>query len=144
MAFGHALAMSSRRPMSGGLGPEIAVNGTFADSSAWVLPGADWSIAAGQLVKIQGVSTGYVYQETVALTQGLTYRLQINCSTATGADNRFLCRISGGATVSGAVQAGTGLYSADLVAGLAPARFGIFFVAGFGGTLDNFSIRQVL
>lgn len=147
MRIGIGLGLAVRRSIAaagGGLGPELAVNGGFDDGSNWILPTGDFVISGGKLSRITPGASGYVSQLTIALVAGTTYRVQYAVSNVSGADNRAGGRIVGASTVTGTLMTGNGNYSADIVAPLTPASFGIVFVGGFLGDVDNFSIRQVL
>lgn len=145
-----ALALSmpaARRPAAPSipdvpLGPDFAVNGTFDSGTGWTL-GTGWAIAGGVLTRTTGASASNATQDYAFMVPGSIYRIRFTVSGVSGTDNRLQARIYGGWDVDGAIMTGNGTYQQDVAAPATPAGFGIVAVAGFAGTIDNFTIREV-
>lgn len=129
------------------LGPEIVVDGSFEDGSAWA-PGYSWQIlpAPGALAFHNEGYTQPMQQFTSLLIPGATYRVSYVISGSyTSSDARHRFRIRG--TTSSAtcpLATGDGVHVCYLVAPPGAYSLQILPVYGFAGILDDVSVREVL
>lgn len=147
-ALGLALSLPSVRHAAAPtgpetpLGPDFAVNGTFDGPTGWTL-GTGWTISGGVLSRIAGASASNATQDYPSMIPGSIYRIRFTVTGASGIDNRVSGRVYGGWDSDGPTMTGNGIYQQDIAAPASPTGFGIVAVAGFAGTIDNFTIREV-
>jgi hypothetical protein len=92
-------------------GNDVAVNGTFTDTTAWST-GTLWVVDSGVATMTAPAATNAVLSETISsLTSGKTYRVQYTYTITGGLTNTV---VIGGA--SGTPRTATGTYVEDLTA----------------------------
>lgn len=129
------------------LGPEEVVNGSFDTTDAWTL-GYSWQIlpSPGGVAFHNEGYTAPIEQVATGLTDGATYRVSYKISgSSTSTDPRHWFRMRGAfAFANGPALSGDGVHTFDIVAPVGTSSFQIRPGSGFGGVLDDVSIRQVL
>lgn len=129
------------------LGPEKVANGTFDTADAWTL-GYSWQIlpAPGGVAFHNEGYTAPIEQATEALTAGATYRVSYKVSGSyTSTDPRHWFRMRGPfGFANGPVLSGDGVFTFDIVAPAGVSSFQVRPGSGFGGVLDDVSIREAL
>lgn len=124
-------------PGGGGLGPELAVNGTFDDVAGWV--GPSWTLGSGVMTAATtGVPRGCSNPNTPLAEIGATYRVsfEVVSYTTGGVSVRYG---NGVGTIRGAV----GVYVEDIVAQAGTGAI-LFASPNTNLAVDNLSIRKVL
>ncbi len=120
------------------LGSELVTNGTFDSDTAWT-KGTGWTISAGKAVGSGSIGT--VLQQNVGAVVGKTYRI----SFTVVATNLSIDIVAvGGASINSTFSTGTHtIYLTAITTGNLQFR-GWGGGAGFTGTIDNVSVREVI
>ena len=123
------------------LGPELIANGNFDTATGWTLE-VGWSISGGKLVSAGGnnISPALIAANIVA---GKTYRITYEITSYVSGQVR--AELQGGGSDNGIARVSAGVYSELLVAASNRANFRFLAVggAGFNGTIDNISVREL-
>ncbi len=116
---------------------ELVINGAFATDTDWT-KGTGWTIAGGVAVGAAGSLSALTPTAPVLLTQGNRYRaiFDIVALTAGGVAANV------GATI-GTLRTTAGHFEEIITAGAASALI-LDKDAAFAGSVDNFSVREVL
>jgi hypothetical protein len=122
---------------SGAIGSNTVVNGTFAADSDWT-KGTDWTIGSGVATKTAG--TEAVLSQAVTLTAGKYY---IVTYTITRTQGTLTVQFTGGTTVSGTARVVAGTYTDILTAVSGNTTLEFNAGAGFAGTVDNVTLREM-
>lgn len=129
------------------LGPEIVVDGSFDDGSAWA-PGYSWQIlpAPGGLAFHNEGYSWPIQQITASLIPGTTYRVSYVISGSyTSSDARHRFRIRGTTTSATCPLAtGDGVHVCYIVAPPGAYSLQVLPAYGFAGILDDVSVREVM
>ena len=126
-------------------GPELVTNGTFDTEDAWTL-GYSWQIlpAPGALAFHNEGYTAALYQP-IDLAPGNTYRITYTVSGSAGSTNPYTrARIIGTVTANCPYQYGDGTFTCTTTAPAGATAVAIWPSSGFGGVLDDVSVREVL
>ena len=127
-------------------GPNLVINGDFADGTGWDVTATGWAIG-GNVATFSG--TAYVYTEqTVSITAGKKYRITFENTTSAG--NPIAVYLGGNTTgISGTPPhiTTTGTQIIDLVAGSTDSN--LRFYAGstgvrWNGTIANVSVQEII
>lgn len=133
--------------IAGEVGPERVENGTFDTPDAWAL-GYSWQIlpAPGGLAFHNEGYTAPIEQATTALTAGTTYRASYTITGSAGSTNPMhQLRMRGPFGYANCpIQQGDGTFTCYLTAPAGVSSFQIRPGSGFGGVLDDVSIREIL
>jgi hypothetical protein len=134
------LALDIRAGAPEVLGPELVVNGDFSDgSTGWVLTAA-FTVSDGKLVGDDSAGNR-AHQDNVT-TAGKWYQVSFDYASISGIQLR-LCNTADVALVVFAVATGTsGTHSAKFLATGTTLHIEAD-LAGFVGTLDNISVKEV-
>lgn len=128
------------------LGPELVTNGTFEVDDYWSL-GYSWQIlpAPGALAFHNEGYTAPIEQPIAELVTGHTYRVRYTISGSAGStDPRHWFRMRGtSGYASCPIASGDGTFGCDIVAPASAMSILIRPVYGFGGVLDDVSVREV-
>ena len=134
------LALDIRAGAPTTLGPELVVNGDFSDgTTGWVLTSA-FAVSGGKLVG-DGSAGNRAHQDTVT-TAGKWYQVSFDYVSTTGVELR-ICNTTTVALASFSVASGTsGTHSAKFLATGTTLHLEAQ-LAGFTGTIDNISVKEV-
>lgn len=145
-ALAFVLAIVNLPAVAAQLGPEHVIDGGFSTPDPWTL-GYSWQINPGE----QGSAfhnegyTAPISQAITTLQAGVTYRITYVISGTTGSTMPgHVFRLVGDTTIQGGWAIGPGTFTFDLPAPANPTGFKIVPSSGFGGVLDNVSIRELL
>lgn len=126
-------------PYAPTFGPELLLNPNFDDATAWV-DAPNWTISAGAANHAAGATSSFV--QTVTLTPGAAYRIEINITALSGGILRV--QFSGGTSVLGTSRNTPGIYTQDLVAVTGNISFDILASSPAVASVTSVSLRQVL
>lgn len=129
--------------MGGGpsVGPNLILNGDFADGSAWTL-GSGWSISSGSASRVDP-GGGSVISQAFVPTAGSSYLVEFDL-LALGAAVELYARFIGGADVFGSSKYDTGHYSSTMIAAAGNTSFAIVVPTTGDCEIDNVSVRKIL
>lgn len=146
LAFAFVLALATLPVAAAQLGPEHVIDGDFSSAAPWTL-GYSWQInpgAQGSAFHNEGYTTP-ISQAVTTLQSGVTYRITYVISGTTGATMPgHVFRLVGDTTIQSGWAIGPGTFTFDLPAPANPTGFNVTASAGFGGVLDDVSIRELL
>ena len=145
-ALAFVLTLATPPLWAAQLGPEHVIDGGFSGSAAWT-PDDGWQInpgAQGSAFHNEGY-TSPISQAVTTLQAGHTYRITYVISGTAGSTMPgHVFRLVGDTTIQGGWAIGPGTFTFDLPAPANPTGFNVTASAGFGGVLDDVSIRELL
>lgn len=138
------LAMMIPPAHAGEVGPEKVEDGTFETGSAWTL-GYSWQTIPGYAFHNEGYAAP-IEQGTTALTAGTTYRVRYTITgSGMSTEPRHWFRMRGPFGYANCpIQQGDGTFTCYLTAPTGVSSFQLRPGSGFGGVLDDVSVREVL
>lgn len=132
------------RRIGAAVGAELVTNGGFDSSTGWTV-GANWSIANGAAAANASVYNTHNLDQPISLVAGRTYRVTFNVTSYTAGSLRI--DIQGSLSVLTGGASAVGSYTVHFVAAATNAaavlRISGSTGAGFTGTIDNISVREV-
>lgn len=120
------------------LGPELVVNGGFADGTGWTV-GAEWAIADA---KASHTSAGTsLLQQSIAIVVGRSYTVTFTILSTDSAGDGMSVFLG---QTSGTIRSAPGTYTQTLVPGLGTNLEFIArgIVGGWTGSIDNVSVKE--
>lgn len=128
------------------LGPELIINGNFETADNWSL-GYSWQIlpSPGAVAFHNEGYTAPIEQPIAELIEGHTYRVSYTISGSAGStDPRHWFRMRGSSGYASCpIETGNGTFTCDIVAPAGAMSILIRPAYGFGGLLDDVSVREV-
>lgn len=128
------------------IGPELVTNGNFEADDYWAI-GYSWQIlpATGALAFHNEGYGAPIEQPIAELVSGHTYRVRYTISGSEGStDPRHWFRMRGtSGYASCAIATGDGTFGCDIVAPVGAMSILALPAYGFGGVLDDVSVREV-
>jgi hypothetical protein len=119
--------------------PELVVNGGFATDTVWT-KGTGWTIAAG--VASGAALSNSPITQSFAPTQGRRYAFTFSVTAYTSGSIRSL--FAGAANILGVARSAIGTYTDILLVDSAATLLRLSdFSAGFTGSVDNVSVKEI-
>jgi len=122
------------------LGPELVLNGTFADGTVWAV-GNGWSIGGGT-ANHAGIF-GNINQPIASLVAGARYRSTYTVSNYTGGQLLSSWTTTGGTMSAGPLRSANGTYSTNITGITGVTGYGVSASSGGIMSLDNVSLKQI-
>lgn len=122
----------------GALGSELVTNGGFDSGGSGWTPGAGWSVSSGAAIMVSARGSNTYVGQVISFTSGRLYRVQYDLTVNSGQAVVYVG--SGGIGVN---RTATGTYTEYIQAGIGSTLY-LFGIAGFTGSFDNVSVREVL
>lgn len=122
------------------LGPELVVNGGFDSATGWTLSGT--TTISGGLLHAASASSEYMATQLFPFVSGKTYELTIVVPTVTSGNLSIIYGV--GTNVNALTVISSGTFKSRVAAGSGNIELRILSSgAGFVGTIDNISIKEL-